>query len=676
MFLSAQDQTNSVWNFGNKCRLKFPNGSVSSLETEIFAHEGVSSLCDENGNLLLFTDGQQVWRGDNTSLLSFPNTLRGGSSSTQAALIIPYPKHKDKYFIFTTGMEAGFTWFVDTNYIGLAVSLLDMNANNGAGQFEYMNTVLLDQACEKLTAVRACGLDEHWIIGHDWNSSNFYAWKLTENGLSQPVISNVGSFIPSLFDSSGVEAIGQLKSSFDGKKVVSVLSQNSRIELFDFDINTGILSNAIVDTLLNRPYGASFSPDNSKLYITDNDYSGEPDTKQSTIFQYNALANSEEEFQLSKTVVSIVDRYTGAIEAGPDGKLYIANPGKTTLSRINQPNEIAQLCQFTNQAVFLAEPCICSFGLQNVSYIPSPNLPDFLFTTDTVKSCDESINLEFQALQGSYLWNSGDTASFITVNETGIYTLSYQIDCNYRVDSIYADFNHRIDFSLPNDTILCNKLEFTISPMFTPQNSTVILSGAEALLPITIDSSGKYYLEINNSYCSFLDSIEVEFIQLEKPFLGNDKVLCNVDEFVLSFEAPEVEYLWSNGSSDSAISVSESGDYWLQISKMTCTEADTINIQKYIEASVQFPNVNTFSPNGDLINDEFIIGNETLKDYSFSVFNKWGLEVFNSNSVLTKWNGSFNGQNAPDGHYLWRCVYTDPCMQTKVDKKGTVLLIR
>ena len=56
-FTFAQKEAN-VWYFGNKAGLDFNSGSAVVLEDGVLdSFEGVSTICDNDGNLLFYTDG-------------------------------------------------------------------------------------------------------------------------------------------------------------------------------------------------------------------------------------------------------------------------------------------------------------------------------------------------------------------------------------------------------------------------------------------------------------------------------------------------------------------------------------------------------------------------------------------------------------------------------------------
>jgi gliding motility-associated-like protein len=65
--------------------------------------------------------------------------------------------------------------------------------------------------------------------------------------------------------------------------------------------------------------------------------------------------------------------------------------------------------------------------------------------------------------------------------------------------------------------------------------------------------------------------------------------------------------------------------------------------------------VNTgFSPNGDNMNDTWIIdGIENYPDNKVMVFNRWGNLVYEKAGYLNDWDGTWRGDNLPDGTYFY-----------------------
>ena len=63
---------------------------------------------------------------------------------------------------------------------------------------------------------------------------------------------------------------------------------------------------------------------------------------------------------------------------------------------------------------------------------------------------------------------------------------------------------------------------------------------------------------------------------------------------------------------------------------------------------------NGFSPNGDGVNDNFVIeGIESYPNNSLKIYNRWGTEVLTVKGYKNDWQGTWNGTNLPDGTYFY-----------------------
>jgi len=111
-----------------------------------------------------------------------------------------------------------------------------------------------------------------------------------------------------------------------------------------------------------------------------------------------------------------------------------------------------------------------------------------------------------------------------------------------------------------------------------------------------------------------------------------------------------------------------------------CATTDSIRIQVICNGANFFV-PNSFSPNGDGVNDHFIINGIGLNVIpSITIYNRWGQIVFQksnfaANSSADAWDGTFNGQPAPSDVY----VYTIQILcdnATLIPYHGNVTLIR
>ncbi|HKR05946.1 MAG TPA: T9SS type A sorting domain-containing protein [Bacteroidia bacterium] len=347
---SAQHEADN-WYFGYNAGLSFATSPPTVLTGgQVHVYEGSSSISDAAGNLLFYSDGQSVW-DRNDSVMPNGTGLYGNWSSTQSCLIVKKPGSANLYYVFTVPDV------IDT-ITPMSYSIVDMTLNNGNGDVTTKNYPLFNPSSEKLTAVATHSGDSVWVIGHEVNTQNFYSFLLDSIGVNPtPVISSVGNINGPDYHAN----IGQMKVSHCGTKIASAVYVYNYLELFDFDISSGILSNAMEISLWQPAYygvyGIEFSPDDSKFYVSLID--------PSIIVQYDLLAVSQAAIIASADTVAISpNNFNGQLQSAPDGKIYYAKYQDTTLGCITNPNASGSACGYVEDYVTLT-PGSSQIGLPN-----------------------------------------------------------------------------------------------------------------------------------------------------------------------------------------------------------------------------------------------------------------------------------------------------------------------
>lgn len=80
---------------------------------------------------------------------------------------------------------------------------------------------------------------------------------------------------------------------------------------------------------------------------------------------------------------------------------------------------------------------------------------------------------------------------------------------------------------------------------------------------------------------------------------------------------------------------------------------------------------NSFTPNGDGLNDQFFVQGEAIQTFKMQVFNRWGDLVFESNDVNNGWDGKFNGNLVPQGAYVYK-LSASSITGRRTTKEGTI----
>lgn len=90
-------------------------------------------------------------------------------------------------------------------------------------------------------------------------------------------------------------------------------------------------------------------------------------------------------------------------------------------------------------------------------------------------------------------------------------------------------------------------------------------------------------------------------------------------------------------------------------------------------AIINIPNV--FTPNNDMINDEFTLLGTFILSYQINIYDRWGVQVFESHSIANSWDGRINGRPAPEGTYMYKVSVTGFSGASKA-LNGSVMLVR
>jgi len=86
---------------------------------------------------------------------------------------------------------------------------------------------------------------------------------------------------------------------------------------------------------------------------------------------------------------------------------------------------------------------------------------------------------------------------------------------------------------------------------------------------------------------------------------------------------------------------------------------------------------NVFTPNRDGINDVlYVLPKSSDQIKSFRIYDRFGVQVFNTFDISIGWDGSFKGKNAPVGVYVYSVEGFCPATNKPVFLTGDVTLLR
>lgn len=420
---SLRAQYENIWAFGTQAGVDFNGVAPQAIKTAIATSEGSASICNDAGELLFYTDGTSVW--DRThKVMPNGNDLPGvgmniTSSTTQGTLIVPIPGDLNKYYIFSLGMEQ------IQYYLGrLYYSVVDMNLNNGLGDvIAGKKGIPLDSLLtEHMTAVSGnnCNI---WLVAVNRIDNVFKSYNIDMDGIDHNAV--ISKRLPGEGGYRGI--LGSIDISPDGQ-ILAIAQGN--LYLYDFDAGSGAVSRPwlLERDMRNYYYGVCFSDDNSKLYASSG----------TTLQQYDLASGDSLTTSLSRHQLADGQFYP-AIKRAPDGKVYTANSGKSSLNVVEKPGLAGAACSYVPNGFPLLAGTYSNLGLPNLATIVHVNKASSL-SIDTVY-CADSFLLTAVHLNGThYTWDDDSRTPVRAVYESGTYRVRYNrfdttTNCTEFIDS-------------------------------------------------------------------------------------------------------------------------------------------------------------------------------------------------------------------------------------------------
>lgn len=347
---------NSQWTFGYHVGLDFNSGSPAFFDAGIWSKEGTATVCDKAGALLFYFDGRSVYNRmhdvtpNGVSIVPFPTV-----STTQGALAVQRIGNASQYYLFS--IES----IESTGQGRLMYSLFDMTLDGGLGDVVsgLSGMPLADSCSEKMIAIpgNSCGI---WLVTHRDSADEFRVYRIDTSGISGPVVSLVGSSVVAGLNYK----VGVMKCSHDYRSIVTQ-SFDGTTELFDFDPATGAVSNGrVIGGVGNIGYGAEFSADNTKLYVTEFDHL----SFDFGILQYDLSDTAVASIIASKRTIGPC-RSNSDLKLAPDNKIYfygdtMSVAGNTLLGCIEKPDSAGVDCSY-NGSSFELPYSMSGYGFPN-----------------------------------------------------------------------------------------------------------------------------------------------------------------------------------------------------------------------------------------------------------------------------------------------------------------------
>lgn len=313
----------------------------------------------------------------------------------------------------------------------------------------------------------------------------------------------------------------------------------------------------------------------------------------------------------------------------------------------------------------------------------------------------------------SVKWTFGEGASLTSATSNGPHEISYSssgkktvtLECfSSRGCSVISSYSFEVALKPKTPTITYNGANFCLGEKLKLAVASIdgasyqwsgpkefSASSSEIELPLTsIAQAGDYKVTIKIGTCVSEAAIFHVPVIIKNPVAS----FTTTPELPGKFSVPAPitflnnskdasAYLWDFGD---GITSSEknpvhtylkTGNYTVNLTAFNgngCTNSATINNLVILEASaLLIPN--SFSPNGDGVNDEFNINISNLKKITVKIFNRYGENLFTSTNIFNSWDGNHSGRPVPVGAYYYVISGID-LFDREIKHNGSITLIR
>lgn len=287
-----------------------------------------------------------------------------------------------------------------------------------------------------------------------------------------------------------------------------------------------------------------------------------------------------------------------------------------------------------------------------------------------------------------FLWSpNGETGSNITVDQSGTYnvTATNFFGCSATSEDFVVDVVPIPSAFAEHDTMLCFPDTIVLTAIGGTSYSWSDGSIGSVISVVPDFGDTQYIVTVSNAGCN-VTAKDTVFVHVGGDVVADfsvDPGLLGDETFFTDLSTGSiVSWFWDLGNGETSqdqnpTTIYLSEDTFLVMLTVTdqygCqnTDRDTFSIEQVIT----IPNV--FTPNGDDYNDSFYIRNKGDGGFVFTVINRWGQVVFNTEGQEVRWNGLTNsGVELPSGTYYYVLSVDLKEGEEPVVQKGFITLIK
>ena len=306
-----------------------------------------------------------------------------------------------------------------------------------------------------------------------------------------------------------------------------------------------------------------------------------------------------------------------------------------------------------------------------------------------------------QAMGDSILWYTSGTAKrgmgvlvapkpqTDTVGHRVYFTSQTISGCTSFIDSIHVTINPKPLVKVnpdtavcPHDTALLRAVDTDLVAYYHWSPKLYLSDTAKATVKVTPLTNANYTVVATNEYgCTDTAMVVVSVFPSAVITLDDSVTLFPGESYQISPQTNCSYFSWfpalglDNPKISNPKATPEASTLYVVHAKTSwgCLIADSIIVNVNTESDIAVPNA--FAP-GNGPNSKFKVIKRGIAHLdNFSIFDRWGIKVFETNNIDEGWDGMYNGKPQPQGVYMFQ-VKGETLTGRKVAKQGNVTLLR